>query len=266
MARYRARLAAECAGIDWQSWAAPVVPPGTYSAAALAEVALDALVHAELVRRFVLFADYSQHPVKVESFLWHLHESRRPALSRYFNGQIKNRRLEMFAVAQHHGIPTGFLDWTYNPLVAAYFAAAPSLTSAASQGVTVWALRAQLLDIEAPLRRMTVRAGITPFLDAQEGLFTWCPSAYHVRLQTGRYPNFDELIAEMDADARFAALPRPFCIKVTLPEPEVLPLMKLLWRERVTPAHLMPTFDNIKRALELEAAWGTRPGGFAPAP
>jgi hypothetical protein len=51
--------------------------------------------------------------------------------------------------------------------------------------------------------------------------------------------------------------------KVTLPSAEVLLLTKLLWRESVTPAHLMPTFDHIKRALEMEAGWSAAASGDA---
>jgi hypothetical protein len=173
-----------------------------------------------------------------------------------FHGRFDEADAAVFAIAQHHGIPTGFLDWTYNPLVAGFFAAEPLAGATTLNGeIVVWAIRTGLFRRDwKEIRRLTVQPRVVPFLDAQRGLFTWSPYAHERFLSSGRYAAFDLLLGDLDPAPSTLY---PLLRKLTLPARFAPQLLKLLAREEVTRAHLMPTFDNVAATLRLQATWKT---------
>ena|SRR2546423_4228360 len=85
---------------------------------------------------------------------------------------------ELLAIAQHHGLPTRILDWSRNPLVAAYFAVEQEFRGDSA----VYVLKGEMfIDIEknSPFELKEVSkfipAHITPRIASQSGLFTVHP-------------------------------------------------------------------------------------------
>ncbi|WP_117066615.1 FRG domain-containing protein, partial [Klebsiella pneumoniae] len=87
--------------------------------------------------------------------------------------------LEVAALAQHYGIPTRLLDWSYDPFVSSYFAA--SGVTDDSGNLAVWCFNAEYLSTWLNLNsRLKLKLIIPPYsensnLSAQRGLFTHMP-------------------------------------------------------------------------------------------
>jgi hypothetical protein len=75
-------------------------------------------------------------------------------------------------------------------------------------------------------------------LHAQEGLFTHIKSANSLFLINGSWPRFE------------VCAPEGSLKKLTLPNRMAPDLIRMLWAERISRAHLMPTLDNVTEALQ----------------
>jgi hypothetical protein len=182
----------------------------------------------------------------------------------------------IYAIAQHYRVPTRLLDWTWRPLVAAYFAAIEvardtvespgKIRDENSDGkLAVWALQREFIryvacDWEPSVQSVTAETTSNPNLRAQQGLFTL------VRYQSDPgendlLPPLDDVVkaSEAQIESQFDKLRKeknivmpslPMLYKFTLPHGQAPRLLHFLDMNDVNAASIFPGYDSITAVMK----------------
>lgn len=149
------------------------------------------------------------------------------------------------ATAQHHGVSTCLLDWTWRSYVAAYFAASGAVRETDIKNeLAVWALRVDFRHRWEKLSLLTLPGGTTANLAAQAGVFT----VSGIKATAGE--DFESTAVEYQEDVYNNLIGHhPGLIKITLPTSEAPELLNLCADLGVKGSVLFPGYEGAAREV-----------------
>lgn len=182
-----------------------------------------------------------------------------------FNGEPAYAAYPQLALAQHLGLPTPLLDWSYRGVIAAYFAVPKA--SATADKMVVWGLRTDFItaysrfmpnekEVEGTVMSLETapRSG-NANLHAQAGLFTLMRGN---AASTMTVDGFIELMCKKDPTI-YVTGSAPLMRKLTLDMKHARELLRLLAIEGVDAASAFPGYDGVARCMKERSMWRPKP-------
>ena len=176
-------------------------------------------------------------------------------------------------VALHYGVPTRFLDWTFNPIFAVFFAQDDQAADLDQTDLCVWALDMNAIDLmlhyEGGIGRSLLRTTVprrrgNDFITAQDGLLVEIEHGWALDFfeENGAWPSVEEVVVALngepeysedgsyiyDVGHRAAPIHHPMLRRIVLAAREIPKLRLMLEREGITREKLMPTLENVAYA------------------
>ena len=163
----------------------------------------------------------------------------------------QDRVVPLMALAQHHGIPTRLLDWTNNPYVACYFAAASAINNFPDDGdrLALFALDLNAVHQNRGIKYLRVPGSTSTNLSSQGGSF--------ILVDNSGYRG-DPFIYDVSLESKVTN-GIPILKKVTLPMSMAGELLLRCDKFRVSAATVFPGYEGIAKAvLESTLAFNFR--------
>lgn len=231
------------------------------------------IAETQVLHEFYNRSDYNRLYVPSESSFRNNVVYSNDYRSLFFKGKwLPEDFFEIAALAQHYGLPTRLLDWTYSLDVAIYFALSDYLKNESffveSENIVIWVLDVTMTSpmfvnqymnqsygngFDIPLRIIRPLYRGNPNLAAQKGLFSlWQISQNEDNAQNpiDREPLDEKLVKFILSDKRREQFfPKPLMYKLVIPSHGIFLLFQYLLSQNINASTLFPGYAGVQRAM-----------------